>query len=93
MLMRVLNKLVEGGGSVLLIEHNLDVIRASDYVIDMGPEAGKNGGQIVAEGTPLEIMNNKNSLTGKYLKEYLGIGSTSSPALKTKKSTDTTMSK
>ncbi len=94
MLMRVLNKLVEGGGSVLLIEHNLDVIRASDYIIDMGPEAGKNGGQIVAEGSPQEIMKQKNSLTGKYLKEYLE-GEAPSPKAppSSKKSSITTASK
>lgn len=71
MLMRVLNKLVDGGGSVLLIEHNLDVIRASDYIIDIGPDAGKDGGKITAEGSPEEIMANKQSLTGRYLKEYV----------------------
>ncbi len=70
MLMKVLNKLVEAGGSVLLIEHNLDVIRACDYVIDMGPEAGAGGGKIVAEGTPEEIMANRRSLTGQYLAAY-----------------------
>jgi excinuclease ABC subunit A len=70
MLMRVLNKLVEGGGSVILIEHNLEVIRGSDYVIDIGPEAGAKGGVIVAEGSPAEIMANPHSLTGRYLRAY-----------------------
>lgn len=70
MLMKVLSKLVDAGGSVILIEHNLDVIRASDYVIDMGPEAGAKGGTIVAEGSPDEIMRNPKSLTGRYLKAY-----------------------
>lgn len=69
LLMKVLNRLVDAGGSVLLIEHNMDVIRNSDYIIDMGPEAGAGGGNIVAEGTPEEIERNPKSLTGKYLKE------------------------
>jgi excinuclease ABC subunit A len=71
MLMRVLSKLVDAGGSVILIEHNLDVIRASDFVIDLGPEAGAKGGEIVAQGTPEEIMRNPRSLTGRYLKAYI----------------------
>ena len=91
MLMGVLNKLVEGGGSVLLIEHNLDVIRSSDYVIDMGPEAGKNGGSITAEGSPEEIMKNKHSLTGRYLKDYLNGVANEKPVLK--KASQPTMSK
>ncbi|MEK7355386.1 MAG: ATP-binding cassette domain-containing protein, partial [Bdellovibrionota bacterium] len=70
MLMRVLSKLVDAGGSVILIEHNLDVIRASDYVIDLGPEAGAKGGEIVAQGAPEELMRNPRSLTGRYLKTY-----------------------
>ncbi len=93
MLMRVLNKLVEGGGSVLLIEHNLDVIRASDYVIDIGPEAGKNGGKITAEGSPEQIMANKNSLTGRYLKEYLGGETSASAKSSSKKNSHAVMSK
>lgn len=72
LLMRVLSKLIDAGGSVIVVEHNLDVIRGSDYVIDLGPEAGKKGGNLVASGSPEEIMNNKKSLTGKYLKRYLG---------------------
>ncbi len=70
MLMRVLNKLVESGGSVILIEHNLEVIRSSDYIIDIGPEAGAHGGTIVAEGAPETLMANPRSLTGKYLRAY-----------------------
>lgn len=70
MLMKVLSKLVDAGGSVILIEHNLDVIRASDFVIDLGPEAGARGGEIVAQGSPEEIMRNPHSLTGRYLKAY-----------------------
>jgi excinuclease ABC subunit A len=72
LLLSVLNKLVESGGSVLLVEHNLDVILASDYIIDLGPEAGEDGGQIVAQGSPREIMKSKKSLTGEYLRKYCG---------------------
>jgi excinuclease ABC subunit A len=72
LLMKVLHKLIESGGSVVVVEHNLDVIRGSDYVIDLGPEAGHKGGYIVAEGAPTEIMKSKKSLTGQYLKRYLG---------------------
>ncbi|MFS4459065.1 excinuclease ABC subunit UvrA [Bdellovibrio sp. HCB2-146] len=71
LLMKVLNKLIESGGSVVVVEHNLDVIRSSDYIIDLGPEAGKKGGNIVAQGSPDEIMKVKKSLTGQYLKRYL----------------------
>ncbi len=78
MLMRVLSRLVDAGGSVILIEHNLDVIRGSDYVIDLGPEAGAGGGEIVAQGTPQDIMKNSRSLTGRYLKTYAKV-STATP--------------
>ncbi|RYZ68192.1 MAG: ATP-binding cassette domain-containing protein, partial [Proteobacteria bacterium] len=71
LLMNVLNKLIDAGGSVIVVEHNQDVIRGSDYVIDLGPEAGKKGGNIVAQGTPEEIMKEKKSLTGQYLKRYI----------------------
>lgn len=71
MLLRVLSRLVDAGGSVILIEHNLDVIAASDYIIDIGPEAGVGGGSITAQGSPKEIALNKSSLTGQYLKAYL----------------------
>jgi excinuclease ABC subunit A len=67
LLIKVLNRLVDAGGSVLLIEHNLDVIRNSDYLIDLGPEAGAGGGQIVAAGTPDEVKRSKKSLTARYL--------------------------
>lgn len=70
LLLRVLNRLVDAGGSVLLIEHNLEVIRASDYIIDLGPDAGANGGTLVATGYPEEIIKNEKSLTGQYLKNY-----------------------
>lgn len=71
LLMKVLNKLIETGGSVVVVEHNLDVIRGSDYIIDLGPEAGKKGGNIVAHGSPDDIMKAKKSLTGQYLKRYI----------------------
>jgi excinuclease ABC subunit A len=70
-LLGVLQALVDKGNSVLVIEHNLDVVKCADYVIDMGPEGGVKGGQIIAEGTPKEISKNKYSFTGKYLKEVL----------------------
>jgi excinuclease ABC subunit A len=71
LLMKVLNKLIDAGGSVIVVEHNQDVIRGADYIIDLGPEAGKNGGQIVAQGTPAQVMKVKSSLTGQYLKRYI----------------------
>lgn len=70
-LLNALNRLVEQGHTVVVIEHNLDVIKSSDYIIDLGPEGGKFGGQIVAKGTPEEVAKNKNSVTGKYLKKLL----------------------
>ncbi len=72
LLLKVLNKLVEAGSTVLLVEHNLEVIKNSDYVIDLGPEAGEKGGEILASGTPAEIIKMaKKSHTGKYLKAYI----------------------
>lgn len=71
LLLKVLNRLVETGNSVVLVEHNLEVIRFSDYVIDIGPEAGADGGKIVAQGTPEEIMKVNSSHTGHFLKEYV----------------------
>ena len=68
MLMDVLNSLVNKGNSVLVIEHNLDVIKCSDWIIDLGPEGGDGGGNIVAEGNLKKIMSNKKSYTGKVLK-------------------------
>ncbi|MFA6322608.1 MAG: excinuclease ABC subunit UvrA [Candidatus Buchananbacteria bacterium] len=70
-LLSVLNKLVDKGNTVLIIEHNLDVIKSADWIIDMGPEGGNRGGEIVAQGTPLDIIKAKNSETGKYLKEII----------------------
>ena len=70
-LMEVLNKLVDKGNTVLIIEHNLDVVKMADYIIDIGYEGGKNGGQVVAKGTPEEIIKNKKSYTAKFLKKEL----------------------
>ena len=70
-LLQVLNRLVEAGNTVLVIEHNLDVIKTADYIIDLGPEGGAGGGTILAKGTPEKIAKAKNSYTGHYLKEIL----------------------
>ena len=69
----ILQKLVDKGNTVLVIEHNMDIIKSSDYIIDIGPEGGEGGGRIVARGTPEQVANNKNSHTGKYLKKSLKI--------------------
>lgn len=70
-LTEVLQKLVKSGNTIIIIEHNLDLIKICDYLIDLGPEGGENGGQIVAQGTPEEVAENKNSYTGNYLKKIL----------------------
>ena len=70
-LLDVLQKLVDKGNTVVVIEHNLDVIKVADYVIDLGPEGGRGGGEIVATGTPEQIAKNKKSITGQFLKEEL----------------------
>lgn len=70
-LLLALQKLVEQGHTLLIIEHNLDVIKTADYVIDLGPEGGSGGGEVVAIGTPEEISKNPRSITGKYLKKVL----------------------
>lgn len=67
-LVDILQKLTDGGNTVLVIEHNLDVIKTADYIIDLGPEGGERGGTLVAEGTPEEVMNEEASYTGQYLK-------------------------
>jgi excinuclease ABC subunit A len=69
LLVNVIQKLVDKGNTVMVIEHNLDVIKASDWVIDLGFEGGKEGGQIIAQGTPIEVANTKGSHTGEYLKQ------------------------
>lgn len=73
-LLQVFQRLIENGATVIVIEHDLDIIRNADYVIDMGPGGGVHGGQIIAAGTPREICENENSLTGKYLKRYMEQG-------------------
>ena len=73
LLMKVLHKLIEAGGSVIVVEHNLDVLKNADYIIDMGPEAGKNGGNVVVAGTVEQLIATKKSLTGQYLKKYVGL--------------------
>jgi excinuclease ABC subunit A len=70
-LLDVLQKLVDSGNTVVVIEHNLDVIKSADYIIDLGPEGGDEGGYIVAQGTPEEISKSQDSYTGSYLKRYL----------------------
>ena len=70
-LVEILHKLAEGGNSVIVIEHNLDVIKTADYIIDMGPEGGARGGTVIAKGTPEEVAANKKSYTGHYIKKYL----------------------
>lgn len=70
-LVDVLNRLVELGNTVLVIEHNLDVIKTADYIIDLGPEGGDGGGRVIAKGTPEEVANTKGSYTGEFLKEIL----------------------
>jgi len=70
-LMEVLNNLVDKGNTVLIIEHNMDVIKLADYIIDIGPEGGKGGGKVVAKGTPEQIIKNKESYTARFLKKEL----------------------
>jgi len=70
-LLKVLNKLVDSGNTVIVIEHNMDVIKCADYIIDLGPEGGEKGGYVVAQGTPEEVANIKESYTGEYLKQML----------------------
>jgi excinuclease ABC subunit A len=69
--MNVLNKLVDKGNSILIIEHNMDVIKTVDYIIDVGYEGGKGGGEIIAEGTPEEVAKHKTSYTAQFLKKEL----------------------
>ncbi len=70
-LVEILQRLTEGGNTVVVIEHNLDVIKTADYLIDLGPEGGDGGGEVVAQGTPEEVCQNPRSYTGKYLKKYV----------------------
>jgi excinuclease ABC subunit A len=70
-LVEILHRLTDGGNTVIVIEHNLDVIKTADYIIDMGPEGGEGGGMVIAEGTPEKVAKNKASFTGEYLKKYI----------------------
>jgi len=70
-LLEILQKLIEGGNTMIIIEHNLEVVKCADHIIDMGPEGGVGGGQVIAEGTPESITKVATSYTGKYLKELL----------------------
>jgi excinuclease ABC subunit A len=72
-LLDVLHRLVEGGSTVIVIEHNLDVIKTADYIIDLGPEGGDRGGEVVATGTPEEVAENHDSYTGQFLKKVLEV--------------------
>ena len=72
-LLEVLNRLVEAGNTVVVIEHNLVVIKTADYIIDLGPEGGEEGGQVVVAGTPEKVASCPVSYTGKYLKPLLGV--------------------
>jgi excinuclease ABC subunit A len=69
--MDVLNELTNKGNTVLIIEHNMDVIKMADYIIDIGPEGGKNGGKVIAKGTPEEVAKSKKSYTAGFLKKEL----------------------
>src|SRR5699024_3139039 len=73
-LVKVLDKLVDAGNTVIVIEHNLDVIKRADYLIDLGPEGGSGGGRVVATGTPEQVAENPASFTGQYLKPVLERG-------------------
>lgn len=70
-LLAILQRLVEGGNTVVVIEHNLDVIKTADYIIDLGPEGGNKGGEVVAKGTPEEVAEVEESYTGHFLKKTL----------------------
>jgi excinuclease ABC subunit A len=69
--MEVLQQLVNAGNTVVVIEHNLDVIKSADHIIDLGPEGGDGGGNVVAQGTPEQVAENPDSHTGSYLRRYL----------------------
>ena len=72
-LMKVIQFIVDNGATVIIIEHNLDIIKSADYIIDLGPEGGNAGGEIVALGTPEEVAENQKSYTGMYLKKTLNL--------------------
>ena len=70
-LVDILRRLSDSGNTVVVIEHNLDVIKTADYLIDIGPEGGEGGGTVIAKGTPEEVAKNKKSYTGQFVKKYL----------------------
>ena len=70
-LVDILRRLSDSGNTVVVIEHNLDVIKTADYIIDIGPEGGEGGGRVIAKGTPEEVAKNKKSYTGQFVKKYL----------------------
>ena len=70
-LIEILQRLTDNGNTVLVIEHNLDLIKTCDYIIDLGPEGGDAGGEVIAVGSPEKICKNTNSYTGQFLKKYL----------------------
>ena len=70
-LIGILERLVDAGNTVVVIEHNLDVIKVADHIVDLGPEGGFRGGQIIAQGTPEKVMQNPDSYTGIFLKKHL----------------------
>ena len=70
-LLEIMNRLVDTGNTVIVIEHNLDIIKNADWIIDMGPEGGNKGGRIIFEGPPEQLLSDKNSLTGEYLRKSL----------------------
>lgn len=70
-LIDILQRLVDTGNTIIVIEHNLDLIKTCDHIIDLGPEGGDNGGEVVAIGTPEQICKNERSYTGKFLKKYI----------------------
>ena len=72
-LIKIINKLADNGNTILIIEHNLDLIKTADYIIDLGPQGGADGGQIIAQGTPEEVAMCENSYTGMYLKKILNL--------------------
>lgn len=82
-LLEVLHELVDSGNTMIVIEHNLEVVKTADWIVDMGPEGGSGGGRVVAQGTPEDVAKVKDSYTGQYLKEYLKPAARrSAPALK-----------
>src|SRR4029079_10574573 len=74
-LLGVLQRLTDGGNTIIVIEHNLDVIKSADWIIDLGPEGGSGGGRIISEGTPEQVALDMNSYTGEYLRPVLGLAS------------------